>query len=73
MEIILYYVLAFIVLCIFYLIFGVFKAYTYHFIETFYRKIFKIPPNRPVSRWTLYLIILVIIFGIPLLFGSIWG
>ena len=71
METILIYIFWFICLIIFYgIFFYIIKPGIYIGVEYIYRKVFKVSPNKPVSRWILYIIIMLIIFLIVGFFGK---
>ena len=70
METILIYIFWFVCLLIFYgIFFYVIKPGIYIGLEYMYRKVFKVSPNKPVSRWILYAVLMSIIFLIAWIFA----
>ena len=53
--------------------FYIIKPAIYVGIEVVFRKIFKIPLNKPVSRWILYLIIMSIILPLGYFLSTIFN
>jgi len=74
MEKILGYILVLICLFVFYFVFFyVIKPAIYVGVEIICRKIFKIPLNKPVSKWILYLIIMSIILPLGYFLSTIFN